>query len=123
MDALLYGTILAAVYVDQDILPKTLLEKRFQELLQADQVPININSTSKEIPHQGRTECRDGSRLPAVLKKQSTHTLASWYSRLLNLLLNTETHVDPVLAYRQKYLEKFDRKETSKRFLPLVCTG
>ena len=28
-----------------------------------------------------------------------------------------KTHVDTVLAYRQKYLENFGRKESNKRFL------
>ena len=27
-----------------------------------------------------------------------------------------KTHVDTVLGYRQKYLKRFDRKETNKRF-------
>lgn len=37
--------------------------------------------------------------------------------RALELAVKHKTHVDTVLAYRQKYLENFDRKETSKRFL------
>ena len=37
--------------------------------------------------------------------------------RALELAVKHKTHVDTVLAYRQKYLENFDRTEKSKRFL------
>lgn len=40
-----------------------------------------------------------------------------FYDRALELAVKHKTHVDTVLAHRQKYLENFDRKETSKRFL------
>lgn len=38
-------------------------------------------------------------------------------SRALELAVKYKTHVDTVLAYREKFLQKFDRKETNKRFL------
>lgn len=38
-------------------------------------------------------------------------------SRALELAVKHKTHVDTVLAYRQKFLQKFGRKETNKRFL------
>merc|ERR1719505_50896 len=41
--------------------------------------------------------------------------LYNW-ERALELAVKHKTHVDTVLAYRQKYLDGFDRKETSKRF-------
>lgn len=39
------------------------------------------------------------------------------YSRALELAVKHKTHVDTVLAYRQKFLEDFGKKETNKRFL------
>nr|KAG5699070.1 hypothetical protein BaRGS_017753 [Batillaria attramentaria] len=35
----------------------------------------------------------------------------------LELAVKHKTHVDTILGYRQKYLARFDRKETNKRFL------
>lgn len=37
--------------------------------------------------------------------------------RALELAVKHKTHVDTVLAYRDKFLQKFGRKETNKRFL------
>lgn len=37
--------------------------------------------------------------------------------RALELAVKHKTHVDTVLAYRQKFLEDFGKKETSKQFL------
>lgn len=37
--------------------------------------------------------------------------------RALELAIKHKTHVDTVLAYRQKYLDNFGRVEKSKRFL------
>ncbi|XP_063772234.1 intraflagellar transport protein 80 homolog isoform X2 [Pseudophryne corroboree] len=39
------------------------------------------------------------------------------WERALELAVKHKTHVDTVLAYRQKYLEDFNKKETNKRFL------
>uniref|UniRef100_A0A8C5PNY8 Intraflagellar transport protein 80 homolog n=1 Tax=Leptobrachium leishanense TaxID=445787 RepID=A0A8C5PNY8_9ANUR len=39
------------------------------------------------------------------------------WERALDLAVKHKTHVDTVLAYRQKYLDNFRRKETNKRFL------
>jgi hypothetical protein len=38
-------------------------------------------------------------------------------NRALELAVKHKTHVDTVLAFRQKYLDNFGRKETNKRFL------
>lgn len=38
-------------------------------------------------------------------------------SRALDLAVKHKTHVDTVLAYREKFLKKFGRKETNQRFL------
>ena len=37
--------------------------------------------------------------------------------RALELAVKHKTHVDTVIAYRQKHLDQFQKKETSKRFL------
>lgn len=37
--------------------------------------------------------------------------------RALELAVKHKTHVDTVLAYRQKYLNDFNKKETNERFL------
>eukprot|EP00695_Tsukubamonas_globosa_P000104 TRINITY_DN1081_c0_g1_i2.p2 TRINITY_DN1081_c0_g1~~TRINITY_DN1081_c0_g1_i2.p2 ORF type:complete len:81 (+),score=4.80 TRINITY_DN1081_c0_g1_i2:70-312(+) len=42
--------------------------------------------------------------------------LFNW-DRALELALNYKTHVDTVLAYRDKFLRRFNRQETNKRFL------
>lgn len=42
--------------------------------------------------------------------------LYNW-DRALELAVKHKTHVDTVLAYRQKFLDDFDKKETNKRFL------
>ncbi|XP_077146768.1 intraflagellar transport protein 80 homolog isoform X2 [Ranitomeya variabilis] len=39
------------------------------------------------------------------------------WERALELAVKHKTHVDTVLAYRQKYLNDFNKKETNKRFL------
>lgn len=38
-------------------------------------------------------------------------------SRALELAVKHKTHVDTVLAYREKFLQKFGRKENNKRFM------
>ncbi|KAL8593908.1 hypothetical protein ACOMHN_048345 [Nucella lapillus] len=42
--------------------------------------------------------------------------LYNW-DRGLELAVKHKTHVDTVMAYRQKYLKRFDRKENNKRFM------
>lgn len=43
--------------------------------------------------------------------------LAVFLSRALELAVKHKTHVDTVLAYREKFLQKFGRKENNKRFM------
>lgn len=38
-------------------------------------------------------------------------------SRALELAVKHKTHVDTVLAYRERFLQKFGRKENNKRFM------
>ncbi|XP_066266233.1 intraflagellar transport protein 80 homolog [Branchiostoma lanceolatum] len=47
---------------------------------------------------------------------QMNINLYNW-DRALELAVKHKTHVDTVLAFRQKYLEKFSRSEKNKRFL------
>eukprot|EP00794_Sanderia_malayensis_P011126 gene11126-12297_t len=42
--------------------------------------------------------------------------LFNW-DRALDLAVKHKTHVDTVLAYREKYLKRFERKETNKKFI------
>jgi len=35
----------------------------------------------------------------------------------LELAVKHKTHIDTVLAYRQRYLQNFDKKETNQRFI------
>ena len=37
--------------------------------------------------------------------------------RALELAVKHKTHIDTVVAYRQRYLHNFDKKETNKRFI------
>lgn len=47
---------------------------------------------------------------------QSNINLYNW-ERALELAVKYKTHVDTVLAYRQKFLETFGKQETNKRYL------
>jgi intraflagellar transport protein 80 len=39
------------------------------------------------------------------------------WTRALDLALKHKVHVETVLAYRQKYLQSFDREEVNPKFL------
>lgn len=55
-----------------------------------------------------------------VIRPVSEFSLMSsllFSSRALELAVKHKTHVDTVLAYRQKYLDDFCKKETNQRFL------
>lgn len=39
------------------------------------------------------------------------------WNRALDLAIKHKQHVETVLAYRQKYLDEFERDETDQRFL------
>lgn len=47
----------------------------------------------------------------------NTDNLFYSYYRALELAVKYKTHVDTVLAYRQKFLETFGKQETNKRYL------
>eukprot|EP00795_Rhopilema_esculentum_P016998 gene16997-8502_t len=42
--------------------------------------------------------------------------LFNW-ERALDLAVKHKTHVDTVLAYREKYLKRYEKKETNKKFV------
>lgn len=103
-------------------------ETAYAAIDEADKVQY-INHI-KEIPtKEGRNAamalfCRQTQEAETILLQagliyraiQMNIDLFNW-DRALELAVKHKTHVDTVLAHRQKYLENFDRKETSKRFL------
>ncbi|KAG2462052.1 IFT80 protein, partial [Polypterus senegalus] len=67
----------------------------------------------------GNVQDAEGILLRAGLIYQAIQVhinLFNW-DRALELAVKHKTHVDTVLAHRQKYLENFIKKETNKRFL------
>jgi intraflagellar transport protein 80 len=42
------------------------------------------------------------------------------WARALDLAVKYKSHLDTVLAYRQKYLQEFSKTETNPRFLQLA---
>ncbi|XP_062598363.1 intraflagellar transport protein 80 homolog [Saccostrea cucullata] len=52
----------------------------------------------------------------AAIKEVNSVQLYNW-DRALELAVKHKTHVDTVLGYRQRYLERFEKKEKNKRFL------
>jgi len=48
-------------------------------------------------------------------------SLFNW-DRALDLAVKHKTHVDTVLAHRQRYLQNFDKRETNTRFIQLADT-
>ncbi|XP_032237699.1 intraflagellar transport protein 80 homolog isoform X2 [Nematostella vectensis] len=103
-------------------------ETAYAAIDEADKVQY-INHI-KEIPtKEGRNAamalfCRQVMEAETILLQaglvyraiQTNIDLFNW-DRALELAVKHKTHVDTVLAFRQKYLDNFGRKETSKRFL------
>lgn len=103
-------------------------ETAYAAIDEADKVQY-INHI-KEIPSQeGRNAamalfCRQPQEADTILLQagliyraiQMNIDLFNW-DRALELAVKHKTHVDTVLAYRQKYLDNFGRIEKSKRFL------
>ncbi|XP_076197561.1 intraflagellar transport protein 80 homolog isoform X2 [Aptenodytes patagonicus] len=67
----------------------------------------------------GNTQEAETLLLQASLIYQAIQVNINLYNwdRALELAVKHKTHVDTVLAYRQKFLEDFGKKETNKRFL------
>ncbi|KAG8001959.1 Intraflagellar transport protein 80-like protein [Nibea albiflora] len=81
--------------------------------------PSKESSLAHMLMFSGQVQEAEATLLQAGLVYQAIRVnidLFSW-ERALELAVKHKTHVDTVLAYRQKFLQKFGRKETNKRFL------
>lgn len=58
-----------------------------------------------------------GEEASVYVRDGCVSTSCHLVSRALELAVKHKTHVDTVLAYREKFLQTFGRKETNKRFL------
>ncbi|XP_007946963.1 intraflagellar transport protein 80 homolog [Orycteropus afer afer] len=152
------------VYVDRDILPKTLYERdaryeKFQKISSKEQTMwaclaamsvANRDMTTAEIAYaaigeidkvqyinsiknlpskeskmahilmfSGNMQEAEIVLLQAGLVYQAIQININLYNweRALELAVKYKTHVDTVLAYRQKFLETFGKQETNKRYL------
>uniref|UniRef100_A0A1A7YHY2 Intraflagellar transport 80 homolog n=1 Tax=Iconisemion striatum TaxID=60296 RepID=A0A1A7YHY2_9TELE len=81
--------------------------------------PSRESSLAHMLMFSGQIQEAETTLLQAALIYQAIQMnidLFNW-ERALELAVKHKTHVDTVLAYRQRFLQKFGRKETSKRFL------
>lgn len=81
--------------------------------------PSKESSLAHMLMFSGQVQEAEGTLLQAGLIYQAIQVnidLFNW-ERALELAVKHKTHVDTVLAYREKFLQKFGRKETNKRFL------
>lgn len=81
--------------------------------------PSKESSVAHLLLFSGHVQEAEASLLQAGLVYQAIQVnidLFNW-DRALELAVKHKTHVDTVLAYRQKYLQRFGRKESNKRFL------
>uniref|UniRef100_G3P721 Intraflagellar transport 80 homolog (Chlamydomonas) n=1 Tax=Gasterosteus aculeatus aculeatus TaxID=481459 RepID=G3P721_GASAC len=81
--------------------------------------PSKESSLAHMLMFSGQIQEAEATLLQAGLIYQAIRIsidLFNW-ERALELAVKHKTHVDTVLAYRGKFLQKFGRKETNKRFL------
>uniref|UniRef100_A0AAQ5Y8Z3 Intraflagellar transport 80 homolog (Chlamydomonas) n=1 Tax=Amphiprion ocellaris TaxID=80972 RepID=A0AAQ5Y8Z3_AMPOC len=81
--------------------------------------PSKESSLAHMLMFSGQVQEAEATLLQAALIYQAIQInidLFNW-ERALELAVKHKTHVDTVLAYREKFLQKFGRKETNKRFL------
>ncbi|CAJ1065332.1 intraflagellar transport protein 80 homolog [Xyrichtys novacula] len=81
--------------------------------------PSKESTLAHMLMFSGQVQEAEATLLQAGLFYQAIQVnidLFNW-ERALELAVKHKTHVDTVLAYRQKFLQKFGRKETNKRFL------
>ncbi|XP_074535318.1 intraflagellar transport protein 80 homolog isoform X2 [Halichoeres trimaculatus] len=81
--------------------------------------PSKESTLAHMLMFSGQTQEAETTLLQAGLIYQAIQInidLFNW-ERALELAVKHKTHVDTVLAYRQKFLKNFGRKETNKRFL------
>uniref|UniRef100_W5M7E3 Intraflagellar transport 80 n=1 Tax=Lepisosteus oculatus TaxID=7918 RepID=W5M7E3_LEPOC len=83
------------------------------------ELPSKESSLAYMMLFSGNVQEAEGILLQAGLIYQAIQVHINLYNwdRALELAVKYKTHVDTVLAYRQKYLEDFAKKETNKRFL------
>ncbi|XP_064418295.1 intraflagellar transport protein 80 homolog isoform X1 [Latimeria chalumnae] len=83
----------------------------------------NLPSKESKLAHillfSGNMQDAEGILLQAGLVYQAVQININLYNwdRALELAVKHKTHVDTVLAYRQKFLEDFSKKETNARFI------
>ncbi|XP_077396712.1 intraflagellar transport protein 80 homolog isoform X2 [Festucalex cinctus] len=83
------------------------------------QQPSKESSLAHLLLFSGQVQEAEAILLQAGLIYQAIQVnidLFNW-DRALELAVKHKTHVDTVLAYREKFLQTFGRKETNKRFL------
>ncbi|MBN3274091.1 IFT80 protein, partial [Polyodon spathula] len=82
-------------------------------------LPSKESSMAHMMLFSGNVQDAEGILLQAGLIYQAIQVHINLYNwdRALELAVKHKTHVDTVLAHRQKYLEDFSKKETNKRFL------
>ncbi|KAG8445234.1 hypothetical protein GDO86_010132 [Hymenochirus boettgeri] len=84
---------------------------------------IDLPSKESRLAHihmfSGNLQDAEAVLLQAGLTYQAIQLNIDSYNweRALELAVRHKTHVDTVLAYRKKYLDDFNKKETNKRFL------
>uniref|UniRef100_A0A8C7YCK0 Intraflagellar transport 80 homolog (Chlamydomonas) n=1 Tax=Oryzias sinensis TaxID=183150 RepID=A0A8C7YCK0_9TELE len=90
--------------------------------------PSKESALAHMLLFSGQVQEAESALLQAGLIYQAIQVnidLFNW-ERALELAVKHKTHVDTVLAYREKFLQKFGKKETNKRFLHYsegVCFG
>uniref|UniRef100_T1JAI6 Uncharacterized protein n=1 Tax=Strigamia maritima TaxID=126957 RepID=T1JAI6_STRMM len=111
------------LYVDKDLINKTVMEKDSSEF-GSTQIVSFVGNLISIRRMDGSLISTPVSPYPSILhgfvtasKWDDAIRLCRFIKRALDLAIRYKTHVDTVLAYRQKYLDKFERKEIIKQFL------
>ncbi|KAM6961470.1 intraflagellar transport protein 80 homolog [Aplochiton taeniatus] len=83
------------------------------------ELPSKESSVAHMLLFSGHTQEAEATLLQAGLIYQAIQVHLDLYNwdRALELAVKHKTHVDTVLAYRQKFLQDFGKQETTKRFL------
>uniref|UniRef100_A0A8B9LBR6 Intraflagellar transport 80 homolog (Chlamydomonas) n=1 Tax=Astyanax mexicanus TaxID=7994 RepID=A0A8B9LBR6_ASTMX len=82
-------------------------------------LPSKESSLAHTLLFSGHVQEAEATLLQAGLVYQAIQIHINLYNwdRALELAVKHKTHVDTVLAHRQKFLQVFSKKETNKRFL------
>ncbi|XP_071949361.1 intraflagellar transport protein 80 homolog [Antedon mediterranea] len=91
---------------------------KVQYILHIKEIPLKEARNAEMALFCGNAQDAEGILLQANLVFRAIMMNINLYNwdRALELAVKNKTHVDTVLAHRQKFLEMFDKKETSKRF-------